>query len=184
MSCNTHQDKENFSFLTQNKFRKLKPYNLSERFDAVLTWEDGTEEIKRLNQNPDKRLPERVKYIPQNFLERLCANVESDDFEKELKQIIFSHTPHDKRLEKSTLDELINFKSSLVNDELILLQSKISKINLKIIELENKATIDFKKTIENKLDLKKNELTTHLSVAVSYTHLRAHETRHDLVCRL
>src|SRR5665648_431545 len=161
---NTHQDKENFSFLTQNKFRKLKPYNLSERFDAVLTWEDGTEEIKRLNQNPDKRLPERVKYIPQNFLERLCANVESDDFEKELKQIIFSHTPHDKRLEKSTLDELINFKSSLVNDELILLQSEISKINLQIIELENKATIDFKKTIENKLDLKKNELTTHLSV--------------------
>src|SRR5450759_4072936 len=25
---------------------------------------------------------------------------------------------------------------------------------------------------------------THWSVSVSYTHLRAHETRHDLVCRL
>lgn len=158
---NTHQDKENFSFLTQTKFRKLKPYNLSEKFEATLTWEDGTTEIKRLNENPDKRLPERVKYIPQNFLERLCANVESDDFEKELKQIIFSHTPPDKRLDKSTLDELINYKSSLVNDEITIIQSEISKTNSQIIELENKATLDYKRTVENKLQLKKNELLTH-----------------------
>src|SRR5450756_80675 len=27
-------------------------------------------------------------------------------------------------------------------------------------------------------------VTTHAQVPVSYTHLRAHETRHDLVCRL
>lgn len=158
---NTHQDKENFSFLTQTKFRKLKPYNLSEKFEATLTWEDGTTEIKRLNENPDKRLPERVKYIPQNFLERLCTNVESDDFEKELKQIIFSHTPPDKRLDKSTLDELINYKSSLVNDEITIIQSEISKSNSQIIELENKATLDYKRTVENKLQLKKNELLTH-----------------------
>ncbi len=158
---NTHQEKENFSFLTPTKFRKLKPYNLSEKFEATLTWEDGTTEIKRLNENPDKRLPERVKYIPQNFLERLCANVESDDFEKELKQIIFSHTPPDKRLDKSTLDELINYKSSLVNDEVTIIQSEISKTNSQIIELENKATLDYKRTIENKLQLKKNELLTH-----------------------
>lgn len=158
---NTHQEKENFSFLTPNKFRKPKPYNLSEKFEAILTWEDGNTEIKRLNENPDKRLPERVKYIPQNFLERLCANVESDDFEKELKQIIFSHTPPEKRLDKSTLDELINYKSSLVNDEITVIQSEISKINSQIIELENKATPDYKRTVENKLQLKKNELTTH-----------------------
>ena len=161
---NTYQDKDNFSFLTPNKFRKLKPYNLSEKFEATLTWEDGTKDIKKLNENTDKRLPERVKYIPQNFLERLCANVESDDFEKELKQIIFSHTPPEKRLEKSTLDELINYKSSLINDEITLLQTDISKINIQIIELEHKSTSDFKKTIENKLQLKNNELATHLVV--------------------
>lgn len=158
---NTHQEKENFSFLTPTKFRKIKPYNLSEKFEATLTWEDGTTEIKRLNENPDKRLPERVKYIPQNFLECLCANVESDDFEKELKQIIFSHTPPDKRLDKSTLDELINYKSSLVNDEIAIIQSEISKTNYQIIELENKSTLDYKRTVENKLQLKKKELLTH-----------------------
>ena len=29
-----------------------------------------------------------------------------------------------------------------------------------------------------------HEIDTVVSTAVSYTHLRAHETRHDLVCRL
>jgi energy-coupling factor transporter ATP-binding protein EcfA2 len=158
---NTHQDNGNFSFLTPQKFRKTKPYNLSEKFEATLTWEDGNTEIKKLNEDPNKRLPERVKYIPQNFLERLCVNIESDDFEKELKQIIFSHTPAEKRLDKSTLDELINYKSSLVNDEIKIIQNDISKINLQIIELENKATLDYKNTIENKLKLKNIELSTH-----------------------
>src|SRR5450756_829121 len=30
----------------------------------------------------------------------------------------------------------------------------------------------------------KSEVIPNLLIAVSYTHLRAHETRHDLVCRL
>ena len=40
-------------------------------------------------------------------------------------------------------------------------------------------TIDFEKNI---IFEKENELL--VLMAVSYTHLRAHETRHDLVCRL
>lgn len=161
LCANTHQEPSNFSFLTNNKFRKIKPYNLSEKFEATLIWEDGSSVTKRLNENPDKNLPERVKYIPQNFLERLCTNIESDDFEKELKHIIFSHTPNEKRLGKSSLDELINYKSSLVNDEIAQIQTRISNLNREIQILEGKATPDFKKSIENQLELKKGELTTH-----------------------
>ena len=158
---NTHQEPINFSFLTSSKFRKPKPLNLSERFEATLLWEDETAITKKLNENPDKVLAERVKYIPQNFLERLCANVESDEFEKELKQIIYSHTPSDKRLGKSSLDELINYKSSLVNAEISQIQTDISNLNLEIVTLEKKATDDFKKSMENQLQIKKGELTAH-----------------------
>ena len=158
---NTYQDTSNFSFLTNAKFRKSKPTNLSEKFEATMIWHDDTPVVKRLNENPDKDLPERVKYIPQNFLERLCANVESDDFEKELKQIIYSHTPADKRLGKSSLDELINYKSSLIIDEIAQIQTHISRANLEIVYLENKATDSYKKTIENQLELKKGELIAH-----------------------
>ena len=161
---NTHQEPTNFSFLQKDKFRKPKPFNLSERFEATLLWEDGTTVIKKLNENPDKILAERVKYIPQNFLERLCANVESDEFEKELKQIIYSHTPADKRLGKSSLDELINYKSSLVNSEISQIQTDISNLNLEIVTLEKKATDDFKKSIQNQLEIKQSELAAHTTV--------------------
>lgn len=161
---NTHQEPINFSFLTSSKFRKPKPFNLSEKFEATLLWEDGTPITKKLNENPNKVLAERVKYIPQNFLERLCANVESDEFEKELKQIIYSHTPNDKRLGKSSLDELINYKSSLVNAEISQIQTDISNLNLEIVSLEKKATDDFKKSMENQLLIKKGELTAHATI--------------------
>lgn len=158
---NTYQDPSNFSFLTSSKFRKQKPFNLSERFEALLTWEDDSTAALKLNQNPDKELPERVKYIPQNFLEKLCANVESDAFEAELKQIIYSHTPNDKRLGKSSLDELINYKSDLVNQDIAQIQVELSKLNLTIVELENKATTEYKSIVENNLKLKQGELFAH-----------------------
>lgn len=161
---NTYQDATNFSFLTSAKFRKAKPFNLSEKFEATLTWEDGTESKKKLNENPDKNSAERVKYIPQNFLERLCTNIESDEFERELKQIIFSHTPPDKRLGKVSLDELINYKSSLVNDEITKIQSQIGKLNTEITELEAQATEGYKKSIENQINLKRGELSAHISI--------------------
>lgn len=155
---NTHQDPQNFSFLNPNKFRKLKPQNLSERFEANLVWFDDTAIKKVLSENPDKSKPERVKYIPQNFLERLCTNVESDEFEKELKQIIYSHTPYYKRLGKSSLDELINYKSSLVHNKISQIQIQLSDLSLEIVYLEGKATENFKKSVENNLQLKKDEL--------------------------
>lgn len=161
---NTHQDKSNFSFLTPSKFRKVRPYNLSEKFSATLTWEDGSTITKRLDENPDKLKVERVKYIPQNFLERLCTDIDSDEFEKELKQIIYSHTPQDQRLDKESLDELIAYKSSVINEQIIYLKGEISKINTQIVSLEGKSTIEFKTTLESKISQKKNEFTTHLSV--------------------
>ena len=161
---NTHQDASNFSFLTTKKFRKPKPYNLAEKFEASLEWCDSSSVTKLLINDPNTTLPQRVKYIPQNFLERLCANVDSEDFEKELKNIIFSHTPPDKRLGKASLDELINYLSGLVVDEISQILSELNKINTDLVDLENKDSEDFRRTIENRLQLKKDEQRVHQSI--------------------
>lgn len=159
---NTFQDASNFSFLTNTKFRRPKPTNLSDKFEATLVWEDGNPAKRILSANPDKSQPERVKYIPQNFLEKLCTDVESDDFERELKQIIYSHTPADQRLGKASLDDLINYKSELVSDEIIQLQGDLHKVNVAIVELENKEKAEFTKAVENNLKLKQGELFSHV----------------------
>ncbi len=86
LCSNTHQDSEHFSFLTSEKFRKKKPVNFSEYFEATLEWHDNTKSKKSLSDNPDKNSPQRVKYIPQNYLEKLCIDVDKEDFEKEIKK--------------------------------------------------------------------------------------------------
>jgi ABC-type lipoprotein export system ATPase subunit len=161
---NTHQDPSNFSFLTSSKFRKVKPENLSEKFEEQIVWKDGTSVRRMLNENPDRKLPERVRYIPQNFLEKLCTNVESDDFEKEIKQIIFLHTPAEYKHSKSSLDELISYKSNLVMEEIDKTKSSISKLNLLIVASELKSSDHYKTEIENAIILKQNELAAHKKI--------------------
>lgn len=161
---NTYQEPSNFSFLTSQKFRKARPFNLADRFEASITWEDNTVNKIKLSENPNKNLPERVKYIPQNFLESVCANVESDQFERELKQIIYYHTPVENRLGKSSLDELIDHQSSLVNDEISRLKFELSKLNSEIVFTEHKATENYKTSIENQVQLKENELAAHAGI--------------------
>ena len=160
---NTHQDPQSFSFLTKEKFRRQKPENLSEKFEARLTWEDGTVESRLFSQNPDRNFPERIKYIPQHFLEDLCSNVESDQFERELKQIIYSHTPADKRLGKSSLDELINYRSEIVVSDISQIQQELTSLNTNIVELETKATNEHRTAVENQIKLKQGELFSHES---------------------
>lgn len=181
---NTHQDPLNFSFLTTSKFRKVKPVNLSEKFVAEIVWKDGTPTRIALNQNPDKKLPERVRYIPQHFLEKLCTSVDSNEFENEIKQIIFSHTPVEYRLSKSSLDELINYKSTLVVEEINKIKSSISKLNVKIIESEKKTSNDYKIEIDNAVKLRKNELEAHDKIKPSRPITAEDETSSELTSRI
>lgn len=161
---NTHQDELYFSFLTKKKFKNPKPYNLSEKFQASLNWEDGYTSTKILNEIPDKNAPERVRYIPQNFLETLCSDIEGKDFERQIRQIIYSHTPDEKRLGFSSLEELIDYKSELIDQQIIQIKSEMSKLNAEIVSLEEKTSQEYQKSVENKLKLKRLELESHLSI--------------------
>ncbi len=154
----TKQD--NFSFLTTDKFRKRVPVNLSEKFSAEVTYADGsTSETKTLDLDPDVFEPERIKYIPQNFLEHLCTVVEVEEFEHKLKDIIYSHTPQEKRLGKETLDKLIDYNSQSIVEEIDLLKIAISKVNSEISSLERSRKPENRRVVETSLKVRKEELT-------------------------
>lgn len=147
---NSHQDISYFSFLTKDKFRKAKPVNLSNKFIGELVWENGEKVEKKLSENPELTLPERVKYIPQHFLEKICTEIDSQEFEQEIKDIIFSHTPIESRFEKSSLDELINYKSSLIVDEIEKNKNQLKRLNSEIIDLEKKSSKEYREIVVNK----------------------------------
>lgn len=60
-----------FSFLNEKRFRD--PRNkLASHFSGALQWHDGTLSEKNLHENPASSSVERVKYLPQSYLEILC----------------------------------------------------------------------------------------------------------------
>ncbi|MBP9993786.1 MAG: AAA family ATPase [bacterium] len=157
LCANTHNT--DFSFLRKEKFRNSKPYNRANNFEAQIAWyDDSKSNVISLNENGNENQPERVKYIPQNFLENLCTTENDKDFEEEIKSIIFQYLPEEKKFGKSSLDEIVSYLSSEIkNSEKEIIENIISQNEI-IIELENKKRDDYKEQLESSLKLKKEEL--------------------------
>ncbi|MFW5887879.1 MAG: TrlF family AAA-like ATPase, partial [Bacteriovoracia bacterium] len=151
---------DDFSFLNNEKFRKKKPHKKADHFTAKLTWLDGSEDETNLSDNPELTSVEKVKYLPQNFIEKLC-NEDLKDFESELRNVIFSHLSESDKLGKGNLDELIEFQSEIINENIEEVKSKLQVLNKRVIDLEKKNSDAYKKSLEERLKEKENELKAH-----------------------
>jgi hypothetical protein len=118
----TRQADDAFSFLSL--FRDPKQ-NKAKNFEATLTWESGSVGSKLLSDPLKHTRPELVKYIPQNFLERICNEISSTtetDFDRELRKVIFSHVAEADRLTKPSLEELISYRTQEANARIAILR--------------------------------------------------------------
>jgi ABC-type lipoprotein export system ATPase subunit len=158
---NSHNH-EHFSFLSKEKFKNKKDKKAN-KFKGTIEWESGDSKEENLDYIPDLTSYERIKYIPQNFLEVLC-NDENKELESEIKKVIYSHVPEEDRSNKSDLNELISFKASSINTSIQKIVTEIKQVNEEIINLENKNKDDYLNQIKAKLEVKKNELERHLEI--------------------
>lgn len=151
---------ESFSFLTQSRFRHPKS-KLAQNFEAKLTWVDNSETTRDLDKNPEAVSVEKVKYLPQRYLEDLCNELGekgSTTFDSELRKIIYSHVPEDYRLGKQSMDELLEFKVAEANKTRESLRQNITRLNREIIDIENKLTKEHKEALYAQLKEKQSEL--------------------------
>lgn len=158
--CGNSHLYSDFSFLKEEKFLKD---GLAKNFEAELSWESDEIIIKKKNlgDKTDKNSPERVRYLPQNFFERLTNNLETYDFEKTLEEVVFSYIPEEQKLSKNSFSELIEYKKQLADKDINAIRIEIARLNKQIINLEKKLHPDYKKQLEEKLKLKKKELEEH-----------------------
>ena len=156
--CGNSHRYDDFSFLKEEKFLKD---GLAKNFEAELNWESDECVKKNLGERTDPNSPERVRYLPQNFFERLTNNLETYDFEKTLEEVVFSYIPNEERLGRSNFQELIEYKKELADKEINDIVSEIKKINEKIIGKESKNHPDYKRLLEEKLKIKNKELDEH-----------------------
>lgn len=151
---------QNWSFLTPNKFRMTKPYNRSKQIEASIMWANkSNSSIKTLDLNSDLTQPERVKYIPQNFLETLCTTEDDREFEIELKKIIFQYLTPDQRYGQNSLDGVIEYLTKESSISCAVIKSKIHDINSVILEKESMLESDYRAKLSNELKYKQEQLS-------------------------
>ena len=156
------QQEDNFSFLNKNKFRNSRE-DKAVHFEATLSWHSDDNEVYRLSRPQDTEDVERVRYIPQSYLEILCNEFASEGggaFELELRAVIFSHIPNAERLGKQSLDALLGYLSEETFDRINTLRGELSKTNHEISSLEEDAAPEHKREVEKRHTARLKELST------------------------
>ncbi len=162
--CGNSNLYSDFSFLKEEKFLKD---GLAKNFEAELVWESNESIKKNLSDKTDENSPQRVRYLPQNFFEKLTNNLETYEFERTLEEVVFSYIPEEQKLNKKSFSELIEYKKQLADKDINAFREEITKLNKEIIDLEKKVHPDYRKQIEEKLKLKEKELEEHNKIKPS-----------------
>ena len=104
---------DSFSFLSKDRFRHPVGGH-AEHFEATIEWHSGEKTTKCLADRIKPEELERIKYLPQEHVEKVCnelVGLGEEGFERELKSVIFSHVPEAQRLGHATLDDLVQFQA-------------------------------------------------------------------------
>lgn len=103
---------------------------------VTLGWGDGSKTSFKVGDD-SMSLTERVRYLSQDFVERLCSEDHSgDSLVSELEKMVFNHLPVEKRLQCATFSELRNKHTAAMVTRKVDLQDEIKILNEKIDNAE------------------------------------------------
>ena len=154
--CNTM---DNASFLNDRRFRKA-PKKYANNYSATLTWFDCETRTDSLAASQNKSAIEDAQYLPQKYIEDVCNDF-GDTFQREIDKVIFSYVDKAERGDAQNLDGLVQLKSKPLEIRFQDERAKLSDINNKIVKLEKKKTLEYRKTISEGLEKAKETLKRH-----------------------
>ncbi len=149
---------ELFSFLNKNKFLKG---GCAGAFKGTLHWYEGEPDSNTLNAQVAPHLPEKVEYLPQKYLERICANIADDEFRATLNEVIFRYVKPQDQFGKTNLDDLVKYRTQQAGEDITQKTQELHQANAKVVSVEGKLTEDYRKKLEEKIKLKKEDLEAH-----------------------
>ncbi len=146
-------------FLTEERFRGTG--NKAAQFKATLVWADETPVTVNLNDDFDPNKPERLRYLPQHFIEKLCNEITKGDntnFNRELRKVIFNHVKEEDRLGHGSLDELLDYLVQSRKEAIAQEQQALHTLNDAILRNEHEMSAESIDAYEKALALKRLEL--------------------------
>lgn len=152
---------ELFSFLTMEKFRKGK---CAANFFGELRWHDGPAGRKNLDSDISEALPEKVEYVPQKYLERICANIADDEFRSTLNEVIFGYVKKEDRYDQKDFDHLIAYLTKHANDEIEARKHDLHEANEAVVSIEKKLVEEYRNELKERIETRKRDLKSHEDV--------------------
>lgn len=157
--CGNSHNYFDFSFLNKKRFLKN---NLAKNFKGSIVWANNDKSSKNLISDVDLNAPERVRYLPQSYFDRLTNNLDNYDFQKTLEDIVFSYLPDEEKLGRNSFSELISYKEESISKDIELISNEILDINKNLLSFEDKLHPSYKEKLEKELEVKEKELEEHI----------------------
>ncbi|KZE99095.1 MULTISPECIES: TrlF family AAA-like ATPase [unclassified Rhodococcus (in: high G+C Gram-positive bacteria)] len=151
-----------FAFLSKSRFLSASNHKSASEYSAELFWVTGTSRRVKLTESHDRAAPVSVEYLPQMFVERVCnldpMTDDTDEFEQELRTVLFTHIPESERVGQKTFDALLTQKTQASRDDIVGLRDVLHNsirayIATTSFRFENKAS-----EVQSRLDLKAAEV--------------------------
>lgn len=158
--CANSEHSEHFLFLHKDKFKKK---GLANNFlgNIIFKSEEKTKD-RGLGYEINKTDYSRVRYLPQNYFEKICNEIgKIDDFRKEIEKVVFQYIPKHERMNKYSFGEFITFKKTNIHNEITNIIKELQKKNDQIIVIEKKLCPAFLKELESKKKYVDKEFDTH-----------------------
>jgi len=159
-SCGTS---DAFSFLSPERFRSKKS-GRADHVEATLHWLDGDPCVRRLSESVAPEDIERVKYLPQNFVETVCNELAmpgGGSFEQELKKVIFGKLSLAEQLGCRTLDELTQLRTGVLQREAASLAVGLKALSAQLASLEERKDPAVRKAIQNRITQFNEQIASH-----------------------
>ncbi|PKL30853.1 hypothetical protein CVV43_05195 [Candidatus Saccharibacteria bacterium HGW-Saccharibacteria-1] len=149
------------SFLNSKRFRKA---GLARNFNAEITWASGDTDSKNLSDDVDPTSKEKVKYLPQSWFEELTNDLDGREFSKELEKVVYTHLDETEKLDYDSFADLLQYKSSSVDDDISELQAQLHGVNVNVASYLKKLHPNYSKELQSELAQKRRELDAHLKL--------------------
>lgn len=157
------KNENRFSFLNKERFLHPKS-GLATHFEATIEWVSGEAYTKCLGDRIKPEEIERLKYLPQDHVERICneiVGIGEEGFEQELKSVIFSHVPEVLRLGHLKLDGLIQFQTGEKQKRIDFLLKQLREISRSRATLEAQGDPAVRRELLEKIKGRELELEAH-----------------------
>lgn len=154
---------EHMSFLRDERFRQER-LGVANKHKCEIVWRSGDSEERMLSEHVDRHKPERVRYLPQSYFERLCSEIgqsAEDEFERQLKQVVFTWLPVDQQMGTDSLDALIGLKTTQWQERQRLRKLDLNRLNRQIATLERQLQPESVSDVNSLLAERRRELKAH-----------------------